>query len=91
VQRGGGKYGDELSDVAVTPISRSLSARVAVELEQQGINSPIIIVIYHYEVARRVPVYFLDWIDLCDGISPFVCRRRDLIATFFFLSTGNMC
>jgi hypothetical protein len=49
---GGGRYGDELSDVAVTPISRSLSARVVVELEQRGINSPIIIVIHHYEVLQ---------------------------------------
>jgi hypothetical protein len=34
-------------------------------------------------LARRVPVYFLDWIDLWDGISPFVCRTAILSRLFF--------
>lgn len=58
--------------------------REVVEVEQAGINSPIIVCFYREGLARTVGVYFLDWIDLRNGISPFVCRHLIAAISFFF-------
>lgn len=61
--------------------------REVVEVEQAGINSPIIVCFYREGLARTVGVYFLDWTDLRNDISPFVSRHpsyRGHPFVFFF-------